>query len=76
MSRWFRDMGRTTKAEQSENPRIDTLIPGAALPGGEDELAADRPMSETDIAVVERAVEAALKRNPTSDPSAHFLTIS
>ena len=35
---------------------------------------AGQPMSETDIAVVERAVEAAIKRNPTSDPLAfHFV---
>jgi (1->4)-alpha-D-glucan 1-alpha-D-glucosylmutase len=35
---------------------------------------AGRPMSETDIAVVERAVEAALRRNPSSDPLAfHFV---
>jgi (1->4)-alpha-D-glucan 1-alpha-D-glucosylmutase len=32
------------------------------------------PMNETDVSVVERAVEAALRRNPTSDPLAfHFV---
>ena len=35
---------------------------------------AGHPMSEADISVVERAVEAALRRNPTSDPLAfHFV---
>ncbi len=35
---------------------------------------AGQPMSESDVAVVERAVEAALKRNPSSDPLAfHFV---
>jgi (1->4)-alpha-D-glucan 1-alpha-D-glucosylmutase len=35
---------------------------------------AGRPMSGTDVAVVERAVEAALQRNPSSDPLAfHFV---
>jgi sugar lactone lactonase YvrE len=39
MSRWFRDMPRTTKVEVSNQPRIDELVPAAALPGGEVELA-------------------------------------
>src|SRR5579884_2711887 len=39
MSRWFRDMARTTKVEVSNQPRIDELVPAAALPGGEVELA-------------------------------------
>src|SRR5271170_7573760 len=39
MSRWFRDMARTTKADPSDVPRIDAVVPAAALPGGEVELA-------------------------------------
>ena len=39
MSRWFRDMARTTKAEPSDIPRIDAVVPAASLPGGEVELA-------------------------------------
>src|SRR5215471_21331807 len=39
MSRWFRDMARTTKTDPSDNPKIDAVVPAAALPGGEVELA-------------------------------------
>jgi hypothetical protein len=39
MSRWFRDMARTTKPDPSDVPRIDAVVPAAALPGGEVELA-------------------------------------
>lgn len=39
MSRWFRDMARTAKHEEHEAPRIEAVIPEAALPGGEVELA-------------------------------------
>jgi len=39
MSRWFRDMARTTRADPSDTPRIDTVAPPASLPGGEVELA-------------------------------------
>ena len=38
MSRWFRDMARMTKSE-SDAPKIDAVVPMAALPGGEVELA-------------------------------------
>src|ERR1700760_1501182 len=39
MSRWFRDMARTSKTDPSDTPRIDAVVPGAALLGGEVELA-------------------------------------
>src|ERR1700751_4112713 len=39
MRRWFRDMARVTKPDPSDNPRIEAVLPIAALPGGEGELA-------------------------------------
>lgn len=39
MSHWFRDMARTVKHEEQDTPRIETVSPDAALPGGEVELA-------------------------------------
>ncbi|WP_254062396.1 gluconolaconase [Acidobacterium sp. S8] len=38
MSRWFRDMARIAKHEALDAPRIETVSPGAALPGGEVEI--------------------------------------
>jgi sugar lactone lactonase YvrE len=43
MSRWFRDMARITKSNspdtsKSDTPRIDAIVPDAAIPGGEVEV--------------------------------------
>lgn len=39
MRRWFKDMARTTKSNVPDAPKIDTVFPVAALPGGEVEIA-------------------------------------
>jgi sugar lactone lactonase YvrE len=39
MSRWLRDMARITKSNPPDAPKIDAVLPSAALPGGEVEVA-------------------------------------
>jgi sugar lactone lactonase YvrE len=39
MRRWFQDMARTTKSNSPDAPKIDSVSPSAALPGGEVEIA-------------------------------------
>jgi len=38
MRRWFQDMVRTTKSNSQNAPKIDAIIPPAALPGGDVEI--------------------------------------